>query len=69
MAQRQDPHKHSDTHLPLHATPTPTITEMHTLRQYVPHTHSHRKMMETRTHDSQAHTYLDTHRRQHINSL
>lgn len=71
VAQRQDPHRHSDTYLPLHATPTPTlsITEIHTLWWCVPHTHSHQKMMETRTHDSQAHTYFDTHRRQHINSL
>lgn len=40
VAQRQDPHRHSDTYLPLHATPTPTLslTEIHTLWWCVPHT-------------------------------
>lgn len=61
VAQRLDLHRHNDTHLPLHTTPTASITEMHT--------HPLRGVMEMRTHNPQAHTYLDTHRRQHINSL
>lgn len=70
VAQRQDPHRHSDTHLLLHATPTPSITEMHTLRWYVrTHTFTLGNDGDTCTHDSQARTYLDTHRRQHINPL
>lgn len=66
VAQRQDPHRHSDTHLPLHTTPTP----MHTLWQCVrAHTFTPGDDGDTCTHDSWAHTYPDTHRRRHINSL
>lgn len=60
VAQRQDPHRHSDTHLPLHTTP------MHTLWQCVhAHTFTPGDDGDTRTHGSWAHTYPDTHRRQH----
>lgn len=69
VAQRQDPHRHRDTHLLLHATPTPSITEMHTLRWYVrTQAFIPGEDGDTCTHDSQAHTYLDTRRCQHINS-
>lgn len=37
--QKQDPHRHSDTHL-LHITPTPGITETHTHIAVV-HAHTH----------------------------
>lgn len=63
-------------------TPTDTVTHIF---PFTPHPHpasqrcthrgcacAHTFMLgttETRTHDSQAHTYLDTHRRQHVNSL
>jgi len=69
VAQRQDPRRHSDIHLPLLPHPHPASQRGTHCGGACTHTHSRREAMETYAPTTRRLTHsLDTNRCQHINS-